>query len=42
MIDRTRKRDDRDKRRRKGRRPVHGRSLVHIMNAILRRAKGKK
>lgn len=32
MIDRTTKRDRRDQRRRK-RRPVHGRSLEHILRA---------
>lgn len=36
MIDRTTKRDQRDARRAK-RRPVHGRGLIHIMNAIRKR-----
>jgi hypothetical protein len=39
MNDRTQKRDRRDAQRRK-RRPVHGRSLVHVLNAIARRARG--
>jgi hypothetical protein len=37
MTDRTAKRDRRDAQRRK-RRPVHGRSLVHVVNAIAKRA----
>ena len=44
MNDRTVKRDRRDQQRRK-RWPVHGRSLVHVMNAIrkrgLRKSRGK-
>ncbi len=38
--DRTVKRDRRDQQRRK-RWPVHGRSLVHVMNAIRKRGRGK-
>jgi hypothetical protein len=38
MTDRTIKRDRRDAARRK-RRPVHGRGLVHIVNAVAARAK---
>ena len=38
--DRTVKRDRRDQQRRK-RWPVHGRSLVHVMNAIRKRGLSK-
>lgn len=38
MIDRTVKRDKRENARKKVR-PVHGRSLIHVMNAIAKRAK---
>lgn len=40
MIDRTVKHERRDAQRNK-RRPVHGKSLVHVMNAIAKRARGK-
>ncbi len=40
MIDRTRKREVREERRRK-RHPVHGRSWQHAANAIRRRAEQK-
>ena len=40
MIDKTDKRDKRDRKRKKSREyPVHGKSLVHILNAIRNRAK---
>jgi hypothetical protein len=39
--DRTAKRDRRDRKRRK-RWPVHGRSLVHVMNAIRKRGRKKR
>ena len=40
VTDRTVKRDRRDQQRRK-RWPVHGRSLVHVMNAIRKRGLSK-
>jgi hypothetical protein len=41
MTDRTMKRDRRDAQRRK-RRPVHGRSLRHVLAAIAKRAQAAK
>jgi len=41
VTDRTTKRDRRDAQRRK-RRPVHGRSLVHVLAAIAKRAQAMK
>ena len=41
MTDYTTKRDRRDRVRAK-RRPVHGRSLIHVINALQKRAKQSK
>jgi hypothetical protein len=41
MTDRITKRDRRDAQRRK-RRPVHGRSLVHVLAAIAKRAQAAR
>lgn len=39
MTDRTNRREQQNAGRKAKRRPVHGRSLAHVLNAIARRAR---